>query len=301
MDLFTSLLENEEMSLMELAMPSMEDIEIQKSDLTLATTHYEVNPGIIKLVATNQFRLLEDDNPYRHINEFTMICNTVQQEGVPAASFKWNLFSFSLEDEARRWYTLASIEAKENWEELVKKFLLKFIPIRKVQDLRRQVLSFKQGEDEGIYEAWDRFNELLERGPNLRFSDDLMLHTFSFSLTPNSSRFVSMCAGGDIMDKTISEATQILQRISNGQRTQRDWQRRCQEEQNDKRKPKVLAEFSEKDEPEVNEDEPTIQEIEDPLPKLREVISDIKSVETNMNVGRSMWNARPLAEFNQSG
>jgi hypothetical protein len=48
------------------------------------------------------------------------------------------------------------------------------------------------------------------------------------------------------MDKTISEAAQILQRISNGQRMQRDWQRRCREEQNDKSKPKVLAEISKK-------------------------------------------------------
>jgi hypothetical protein len=63
----------------------------------------------------------------------------------------------------------------------------------------------------------------------------------------------------------------------------------------------VLAEISEKDEPEVKEDEPTIREIEDPLPKVSEVISDVKNVETNMNVGRSMWNARPLAKFNQSG
>jgi hypothetical protein len=38
MDLFTSPLEDEEMSLRELAMPSMEDIEVQKSDLALATT-----------------------------------------------------------------------------------------------------------------------------------------------------------------------------------------------------------------------------------------------------------------------
>jgi hypothetical protein len=162
-----------------------------------------------------------------------------------------------------------------------------------------QVLTFKQGGDEGIDEAWDRFNELLKRGPNLGFSGDSMLHTFYFSVTPNSSRFVSMCAGGDIMDKTISESAQILQRISNGQRTQRDWQIRCREEQNDKSKPKVFAEFSEKDEPKVKEDEPTIQEIEDPLPKVKEVVSDIKNVETNMNVGQSMWNSRPLAEFNQ--
>jgi hypothetical protein len=116
----------------------------------------------------------------------------------------------TLEDEARRWYTLASVEAKGNWVDLVKKFLLKLFPISKVHDLRRQVLTFKQGKDEGIDEAWDRFNELLERGPNLGFSGDLMLHTFYFSLTSNFSRFVSMCVGGDIMDKTISEAAKIL-------------------------------------------------------------------------------------------
>jgi hypothetical protein len=63
----------------------------------------------------------------------------------------------------------------------------------------------------------------------------------------------------------------------------------------------VLTETSEKDEPEVKEDEPTIQEIEDPLPKVREVILDVKIVETNMDVGRNMGNARPLVEFNQFG
>jgi hypothetical protein len=131
MDLFTSPLEDGEMSLRELAMSSVEDIEMQKSDLALATTHYEVKPRIINLVATNPFRGLKDDNPYRHIKEFTMICNTVQQ-GVPAAWFKWNLFPFSLKDEARRWYTLASVEVKVSWDELVKKFLSKFFPIRKL-------------------------------------------------------------------------------------------------------------------------------------------------------------------------
>jgi hypothetical protein len=65
MDLFTSPSENEEISLRELAMPSMEDIEMENSDLTLATTHYEVNPRITKLVATKPFRGVEDDNSYR--------------------------------------------------------------------------------------------------------------------------------------------------------------------------------------------------------------------------------------------
>jgi hypothetical protein len=55
---FTTPLEDEEMSLRDLAMPSMEDIQLQKSDFALATTHYEVKPRIIKLVATNPFRVL---------------------------------------------------------------------------------------------------------------------------------------------------------------------------------------------------------------------------------------------------
>jgi hypothetical protein len=63
----------------------------------------------------------------------------------------------------------------------------------------------------------------------------------------------------------------------------------------------VRAEFSEKDEPEVKKDERTVQKIEDPLPKVRAIILDAKNVETNKNIGRRMWNARPLAEFNQSG
>jgi hypothetical protein len=113
-----------------------------------------VKPRIIKLVATKPFRGLEDDNPYRHIKEFMMICNTVQQEGVSAAWFKWNLFPFSLEDEAQRWYTLASIGAKGNCDELVKKFLLKFFPISKVQDLRRQVLTLSK----------ERMKQLMKHG-----------------------------------------------------------------------------------------------------------------------------------------
>ena len=277
-------MEDEAMSLRELAIPSMEDLVMQKSDLALATTHYELKNETIELVATNPFRGLEDDNPYRHLERFTIICNMVQQ-GVSTAWFKWNLFPFSLEDEAQRSCKLASIEAKGNWDELAKKFCSKFFPISKVQYLRRQVISFKQGEDEGIDEAWDQFNELLEQGPNLGFFGDVMLHTFYFSLTPNSAHFVSMCAGGDIMDKTIREAAQILQRVRNGKRVQQDWERRSWEEQNDKSKSEMLAEIFEKDEAELKEEEPTTQGIKEQLPKVREVIPHVKNVETNMNVG----------------
>jgi hypothetical protein len=120
------------------------------------------------------------DNPYRHIRNFTTICNTVRQEGVLDEWFKCNLFPYSLAGNAKTWYSFASFVVEGNWNKLTKKFCEKFFPISKVQHLRRQVINFMQGEEEGIDKAWDRFNGLIEQGPRLGFTGDVFLHTFSF-------------------------------------------------------------------------------------------------------------------------
>jgi hypothetical protein len=105
----------------------------------------------------------------------------VRQEGVPDEWFKWNLFPYS--PAKQRHGNVASFEVEGNWNKLTKKFCEKFFSINKVQHLRRQVITFTQGEEEGIDQAWNRFNELIEQGPRLSFSGDVLLHTFFFSLT----------------------------------------------------------------------------------------------------------------------
>ena len=78
------------------------------------------------------------------------------------------------------------------------------------------MINFAQGEEEGIDQAWDRFNGMIEQGLKLGFSGDVLLHTFYLSLTAECMQFVQMCAGGDLMKKTLMEATQLLQKISKG-------------------------------------------------------------------------------------
>jgi hypothetical protein len=73
------------------------------------------------------------------------------------------------------------------------------------------VINFKQGE-EGIDQSWNRFNELVEQGPRLGFPGDVLLHTFFLSLTPSCMEYVQMCARGDLMEKTLTEAAQLLQK-----------------------------------------------------------------------------------------
>jgi hypothetical protein len=40
------------------------------------------------MVAANSFEGMVTENPYSHIRDFTTICNTVRQEGVPDEWFK---------------------------------------------------------------------------------------------------------------------------------------------------------------------------------------------------------------------
>jgi hypothetical protein len=88
-----------------------------------------------------------------------------------------------------------------------------------------------QGEEEGINQAWNRFNELIEQGP-LSFSGDVLLHTFFFSLTPSCMQHVQMCAGGDLMEKTLTVAAKLLQKIRKVAAMRRDWETRLAGEPN---------------------------------------------------------------------
>jgi hypothetical protein len=217
-------MEEPEKSLRDYGSPRCEDIKVQESDSKLEVTKYEIKAKIIEMAATIPFEGMAMENPYRHIRHFMTICNTVHQEGVPDKWLKWNLFPYSLAGEAKTWYSFASFEVEGNWNKLTKKFCEKFFPISKVQHLRRQVTAFMQVEEEGIDQAWNRFIELIEQGPRLGFSGDVLLHTFFFSLTPSCMQHVQMCAGGDLMEKTLTEAAKLLQKISKEAAMRRDWE-----------------------------------------------------------------------------
>jgi hypothetical protein len=106
--------EEPEKSLRDYACPRCEDIKVQESDSKLEATKYEINSKIIEIVAANPFEGMVTENPYRPIRHFTMLCNTMRQEGFPDECFKWNLIPYSLAGNAKTWYLFASFEVEGN-------------------------------------------------------------------------------------------------------------------------------------------------------------------------------------------
>jgi hypothetical protein len=104
-----------------------------------------------------------------------------------------------------------------------------------------------------------------------------------------------MCAGGDLMGKTLTEAAQLLQKISRAAAMRRDWETRLAEEPEYKSR-KKCAEFSKEATPEVTKEEPIFRKLEEEHIKSRTTPS-VDFAESNETNKTSMSSAKPLREF----
>ncbi|GKE54811.1 reverse transcriptase domain-containing protein [Tanacetum coccineum] len=63
---------------------------------------------------------------------------------------------------ARIWLEKEPPRSIQTWDDLVSKFINKFVPPSKTTNLRNEITRFQQRFDETFYEAWDRFNDILQ-------------------------------------------------------------------------------------------------------------------------------------------
>jgi hypothetical protein len=111
--------------------------------------------------------------------------------------------------------------------------------------------------------------------------------------------YVQMCAGGNIMEKTLTEATQLLQRISEGVAMQRDWEEYISGSVEQETCIEVLSGISRKEASKVKKEEARQEKIEEATHNDGGPIQGIKIRKLEELQGRSLANAKPLKEFEQ--
>ena len=98
-----------------------------------------------------------------------------------------------------------------DWETLCSKFCLCFFPISKVVSLRKEILNFRQLEEESLGTSWDRINDLITTGPDLAILDPMLLQHFCMGLSAQS---LDQASRGAFLHLSASEARSMLNRIS---------------------------------------------------------------------------------------
>ena len=119
----------------------------------IEANNFDLKLALITMVQQNQFTGHPTKDPNEHIDRFLRMANTVKLNDVRPEVIKLHLFPFSLRDIAATWYESLPYGSVNIWEELVEAYLGRFFPPSLTTERIRDIIVFKQGEDESLYNA----------------------------------------------------------------------------------------------------------------------------------------------------
>ena len=139
------------------------------------------------------------------------MANIVKLNGVNPDVIKLQLFPFSLRDIAASWFEPLPYGLVNNWEELVEAYLSRFFPSTLTFERRGEIIAFKQKEDESLYNAWERYKQLLRRCPMHGFEQMTQMDIFYHAMNYTLKGTVDAASGGAFRRKSVEEATQLIE------------------------------------------------------------------------------------------
>ena len=103
------------------------------------------------------------EDPYRHVDELSQVCEINQIHNVLADVMKIKLFPATLRDRAKDWFLKLGKEFT-SWTEMEEEFFRKYYSVGKTTFVRKAM--FTRGPTETFHEAWERLRDLTREFPH---------------------------------------------------------------------------------------------------------------------------------------
>ena len=176
--------------------------------------NFKLKPALITRVKQNQFTGHPSEDPNEHLGRFLRMANTVKLNGVRPEVIKLQLFPFSLRDIAASWFDSLPYGSVNTWEELMEAYLSRLFPPSLTSERRGEITTFKQGEDESLYTAWERYKRLLKRCPmhgiDLKTQMDIFYHSMNYT----SKGIIDAACGEAFKRRKAEEARQLIEDLA---------------------------------------------------------------------------------------
>src|SRR3954467_10015239 len=178
----------------------------------IGQNNFELKPNFISMIQNHvQFYGLPHEDPNQHIANLLEYCDTFKMNGVSDDAVRLRLFSFSLRDKAKAWVQAQPAGAFKTWEELSKAFIYKYFPPSRASQLKNEILGFQQQDGETLYEAWERYKDLLRKCPNHELPKWVQVQTFYNGSLPSTQETIDAASGGSLNNKTLEEAEELIE------------------------------------------------------------------------------------------
>lgn len=173
-----------------------------------------MKPSLISAIQQRQFSRIPTEDPNEHLIKFVQFADTVITHGVTNDALRLHLFPFSLRDRAWAWLQFLPSNYVTNWEQLKSVFFAKYFPPSKTAALRAQINGFRQKDTESLYNAWERYKDMMQMCPHHGLENWLIIHTFYNGLLYNTRLSIDVAAGGTLMDKPYDKANQLIENMA---------------------------------------------------------------------------------------
>ena len=176
--------------------------------------NFELKPALITMVQQNKFTGNPTEDPNEHLGRFLRMANTVKLNGVRREVIKLQLFPFSLRDIAATWFDSLPYGSVNTWEELMEVYLKRFFPPSLTSERRGEISTFKQGEDESLYTACERYKRLLKRCLMHGIDMKTQMVIFYHSMNYTSKGILDAAFGGAFRRRRAEEARQLIEDLA---------------------------------------------------------------------------------------
>nr|GEU85473.1 DNA-directed DNA polymerase [Tanacetum cinerariifolium] len=137
-----------------------------------------------------------------------------QQNRVSDDALRLSLFPYSLTHHATAWYDFLSRNSIHTFDDMMRKFILKYFPLSMVTKLRNEITKFRHDPNESLFEAWERYKLSVDQCPNHNMLLVTQIDTFYNGLTLRHRDTINAVAGGTFRQKTPKECFKLIENMT---------------------------------------------------------------------------------------
>ncbi|XP_021731319.1 uncharacterized protein LOC110698228 [Chenopodium quinoa] len=86
--------------------------------------------------------------------------------------------------------------------------------LEKCDTIRNELATFRQSDDESLYEAWRKFKRLQRQCPHHGIPEWMLIQTFYNGLTHEFRIYIDAASGGSLMTKNPTEAKELIEKMA---------------------------------------------------------------------------------------
>ncbi|GJY17019.1 reverse transcriptase domain-containing protein [Tanacetum coccineum] len=135
--------------------------------------NFELKGQFLKELRINTFNGLDHEDANEHIKKVLEIVDLFHIPNITIDQVMLRAFHMSLTGAASRWLRNEPTSSITTWDGLKTKFLNKYCPPSRTAKKMEEINNFQQEPDKNLYQAWERFKELMMKCPHYYLTEML--------------------------------------------------------------------------------------------------------------------------------